>query len=105
MSLPDSKWSRLSASLRASHTQDPGARLEPCAPPGFSTRVVARARAEARAEAIGLRLWRRWSLVGACAALLACGTLSLVHPSAPPAGQIIPVPAPKPLQLSVLPQP
>jgi len=91
MTDPDSKWSRLSAVLREQgvHEQlDPN--LPP--PPGFSTRIVARALIDSRADATGLLLWRRWSLAGACAAVLACGTLFVVQPNSSPSPQIIPVP-------------
>ena len=91
MSDPDPKWSRLSEALRKEGLGKPvDPSLRP--PPGFATRIVARARVEARADATGLRLWRRWSLVGAGTALLACGALFLAKPTPPP--QIIPVPTP-----------
>jgi hypothetical protein len=91
MSDPESKWSRLSSALREQGAVNPEAPSAE-APLGFATRVVAKARIEARADATGLQLWRRWSLAGACAAVLACGTLFLIQPSAPPSEQFIPVP-------------
>ena len=91
MSEPDSKWSRLSAALRAQGSHEPvDPNLRP--PPGFSTRIVARARIDSRADATGLLLWRRWSLAGACTALLACATLFVTRPNSQPSPQIIPVP-------------
>lgn len=91
MTDPHSKWSRLSAALREQGAHEPvDPNLQP--PPGFSTRIVARARIDSRAEATGLLLWRRWSLAGACAAVLTCGTLFVVQPNSPASPQIIPVP-------------
>ena len=96
MTDPDSKWSQLSSSLRDSGVVEKHADLTP--PPGFATRVVARARVDSRADATGLRLWRQWSLAGACAAALACGTLFILRP--PPEIQIVPVPVLEDLGLS-----
>lgn len=89
MTEPDQNWSRLSDALRREGLgRGPDPAESP--PPGFATRIVARARVEARADRTGLQLWRRWSLIGAATALLTCGTLFLARPA--PGPQIIPVP-------------
>ena len=90
MTDPDSKWSRLSATLRTEGVGSPDDDAPTAAPPGFATRIVARSRSESRANATGLRLWRQWSLLGAGTAILLCGTLVLVRPQV--SEQIVPVP-------------
>ena len=61
-----------------------------------------RCQADSRADATGLRLWRQWSLAGACAAIIACGTLFVFRPA--PETQILPVPVLEDLGLPSPPQ-
>lgn len=89
---PDQPWDKLAASLReagAARRPD-GEDLSP--PPAFATRVVARARADQRADSAGLALWRRWALGGACAAIALFGAARLVSSPAPAPRQFVPVP-------------
>ena len=87
------KWDQLSASLRKSGLGSRPAGEDLSAPHGFASRVVSRYRADERADATGLALWRRWSLAGAACALLLFGGAFLVEPAEDPAEPIIPVPA------------
>ena len=86
-------WQNVSAALRKAGVSERPAEEDLSAPSGFATRVVARYRADQRADNAGLSLWRRWSLAGAACAVLLFGGGFLIKPPAPPAEPIIPVPA------------
>ena len=84
------RWGKLAIALRRAGVAEPVAKVAP--PPGLVTRIVARTQADGRADAVGLVRWRRWTVLGAGAAV-ACLVISFY---AVPAGnrdsQFMPVP-------------
>ncbi len=87
------KWNQFSAALREAGVAHRPEGEDLSAPHGFATRVVSRFKADQRADATGLNLWRRWSLAGAACALLIVGGAFLVKSPEVPTKPIIPVPA------------
>ena len=83
---PNPHWDKLAAALRKAGAGERPAGEDLSAPHGFATRIVARARADGRADATGLTVWRRWAIGGACGALAVLGAASLVPPPEPVPG-------------------
>jgi len=61
-------------------------------PPGLATRIVTRVASDARADAAGLVLWRRWCVGGAAVAMLALGVGFFAVPDGNRNSQFMPVP-------------
>ena len=99
---PKTQWEKVATALRESGAASQAPNEDLRAPHGFSTRVVARVQADARADASGLSSWRKLSLAGAACALGLLGVTALAKPAHEPAPQFMPVPALEPPSLSSL---
>ena len=94
MTEPSDRWQKLLAALKAargsaSDSGDAAGSLQP--PPGFATRIAARAAAERRDRS--LALWRRWSLrfaVGSTCLFLVAALYAVVTKDT---GSLLPLPA------------
>ncbi len=85
------QWDKVSAALREAGVAHRPEGEDLSAPHGFATRVVARHQADERADATGLALWRRRTLLAASCAVLFFGGSFLIEPKAP-SKPLIPVP-------------
>jgi hypothetical protein len=84
------RWTRVAEVLRESGVTE---RVEgELPPPGLVTRIVARARADGRADAFGLLRWRRWTVAGAGAAVAVLAISFYAVPETDRNAQFMPVP-------------
>ncbi len=85
------QWDQIKAPLREAGVAHRPEGEDLSAPHGFATRVLALHQANQRADATGLSVWRRRTLLGAACAVLLFGGCFLIEPKAP-GKPLIPVP-------------
>lgn len=87
----DDRWSKVATALRNAGVTE---RVEEeLPPPGLLTRIVARSQADGRADEVGLLRWRRWTVLGAGAAVACLAISFYVVPAGNRDSQFMPVPA------------